>query len=219
MEVAAKILDCALVAFAERGFHGMSIPDLLRDAEVGASSFYRRFPSKEALVNVLFRREKQALQRALDDGLDRALPPRALFAELWARLAGFARRHPIAFRFLEMQDHVPYLDVESRGVEMAVLGPIYLACLQFQRDGTWRSDVRAEVVIASIWGAFVGLCKAERLGYFTLTPAMLDQGRDACWRAFATATKETADARQDEVRRPRSARAPAARSGQPRRAR
>jgi AcrR family transcriptional regulator len=213
-----KLLDAALALFSTRGFHGTSIPELLGGARVGASSFYRRFPSKEALVNALFRREKRALQAALEEGLDRQLEPAPLFAAFWARLAGYARAAPASFRFLEMQDHIPYLDGESRARELAVLGPIYVACLDFQQRGVWRTDVAAEVAIALIWGAFVGLFKAERLGYFRLSDAMLDQARDACWRALATSphsSTEESHARHHASRR----RAPAPRPRSPRRPR
>lgn len=214
-DVEAKILDVALASFAERGFHGTSIPDVLGAAKVGASSFYRRFASKEALVNAVFRREKAALQRALEDGLDRLQPPDALFADFWARLVAYSRRAPASFRFLEMQDHVPYLDGESRARELAVLGPIYVACLDFQQRGVWRKTIRPEVAIALVWGAFVGLCKAERLGYFQLTLSMFADARDACWRALAT--KENAHA--DDHAEPHRASRPATHARKPRRAR
>ena len=38
-----RILDAALSLFAERGFHGTSIPLVLERAGVGASALYRRF--------------------------------------------------------------------------------------------------------------------------------------------------------------------------------
>ena len=40
-------------------------------------------------------------------------------------------------------------------------------------------------MIAFVWGAFVGLVTAERLGYLKLTDERLGAARDACWRAFA----------------------------------
>jgi AcrR family transcriptional regulator len=181
------IVAAALDLFADRGFHGTSIPLVLGRAGVGASSLYRRFEGKEALVNAVFRDAKRRLAAALRDGLDEGLPPRALFAAFWGRVASFARREPVAFRFLELQDHAPYLDGESRAVEMALLGPIYLKCLDLQRGGALRDDVPAETIIAFVWGAFVGLFKAERTHHLGVTDAALDAARDACWRAFAGA--------------------------------
>jgi AcrR family transcriptional regulator len=181
----SRVIEAALELFAERGYHGTSIPNVMEKAGIGAGSLYRLFESKEVLVNAVFRDAKRRLERALRDGVDMTLEPRALFDELWSRLAAFAEAEPIAFRFLELQDHTPYLDGASRQQELAVLAPIALACMDLQRRGVFRSDVSADVVIAIIWGAFVGLVKAARLGYLTLTPAQVDAARDACWRAFA----------------------------------
>ena len=182
-----RILEAALELFAERGYHGTSVPSVMDRAGVGGGSLYRLFESKEVLVNAVFREAKGRLERALRDGVDARLPPRVLFDELWARLTAFARAEPLRFRFLELQDHAPYLDGESRQLELAVLAPMLLACMDFQRRGVFRSDVEAPTVMAFVWGAFVGLVKSERLGYVKLGPPAFDAARDACWRAFALA--------------------------------
>ncbi len=160
-------------------------------AGIGAGSLYRLFESKEALVNAVFRNAKRRLELALRDGLRMDQEPRALFDELWARLAAFAEAEPVAFRFLELQDHTPYLDGASRQQEITVLAPIALGCMDLQRRGVFRQDVSADVIIAFVWGAFVGLVKAARLGYLELGQVQIDAARDACWRAFAVEKEET----------------------------
>lgn len=180
-----RIIQAALELFAERGYHGTSVPSVMERAEVGGGSLYRLFDGKEALVNAVFRDAKSRLERALRDGLRTDRLPRELFDDFWARLAAFARAEPLRFHFLELQDHAPYLDGESRQLEVAVLAPILLACIDFQRQGVFRGDVDASTMIAFVWGAFVGLVKAERLGYVKLTDERLVAARDACWRAFA----------------------------------
>ena len=169
-------------------------------AGVGGGSLYRLFESKEALVNAVFREAKSRLERALCEGVDADLPPRALFDELWSRLTAFARTEPLRFRFLELQDHAPYLDGESRQLELAVLAPMLLACMDFQRRGVLRADVEAPTIMAFVWGAFVGLVKSERLGYVKLGPPAFDAARDACWRAFAL--PDPVDQPPSEKRRP-----------------
>src|SRR5688572_15130325 len=101
------ILDAALGLFAERGFHGTAMPD------IAAGTFYRHFVSKEALVNELYQRSKQALLAALLDNVP-ADSLRAQFHHLWWSLVGFAREQPRAFAFLELHHHGSYLDAESR---------------------------------------------------------------------------------------------------------
>lgn len=194
--LASRIIDAALELFAERGYHGTSVPAVMARADVGGGSLYRLFESKEALVNAVFRDAKGRLERALRQGAPRDASPREQFDEFWARLTAFARSEPLRFRFLELQDHAPYLDGESRQLELSVLAPILLACMDFQRRGVLRADVDAPTIMAFVWGAFVGLVKAERLGYVKLSPAALDATRDACWRAFASTSAP------DERRRP-----------------
>jgi len=181
-----KILAAALALFADRGFHGTTIPDVIDRAGVGASTLYRHFGSKEELVNAVFRDAKGRLARALTDGLDASQPPRVLFGALWERLARFARAEPVAFHFLELQDHAPYLDARSRSVELSLLGPLYLALHDFQKRRAFRADLAPDALMAFVWGAFVGLIKAERTGYLALTDGTLRAARDACLRAFAT---------------------------------
>jgi AcrR family transcriptional regulator len=187
----SRVIEAALELFAERGYHGTSVPSVMERAAVGGGSLYRLFDGKEALVNAVFREAKGRLESALRADLRIDLSPRSLFDEFWSRLATFAREEPLRFRFLELQDHAPYLDGESRQLEVSVLAPILLACMDLQRRGVFRADIEAQVMIAFVWGAFVGLVKAERLGYVKLTDARLFAARDACWRAFAVDTALT----------------------------
>jgi AcrR family transcriptional regulator len=190
-----RILDAALKAFAERGYHGTSVPEVADVAGVGVGTLYRYFADKNALVNELYRDAKLRLKSALLDGL--AAPDvyqldnaEGWFSELWQRLAAFARAEPDAFRFLEMQDHVEYLDAESRALELSVLAPLWVAGKKL-RDRSGGPPV--DVAIALLWGAFVGLIKANRLGYLPLDDRKLEQAGAAAWRMIAPAASRAAD--------------------------
>jgi TetR/AcrR family transcriptional regulator, repressor of fatR-cypB operon len=144
---------------------------------------YRYFENKSALVNEVYRDAKLRLKAALLDDLSapdvkRIADAERWFTELWRRLAAFAHAEPDAFRFLEMQDHVEYLDAESRALEMSVLAPLALAGKKL-RARTPGPPV--EIAMALLWGAFVGLVKASRLGYLPLDDRRLEQARKAAW--------------------------------------
>jgi AcrR family transcriptional regulator len=182
------ILDAALTAFAERGYHGTAVPEVAEAAGVGTGTLYRYFENKEALVNEVYRDAKQRLRSALLANIPTVelqkleSSAETWFAELWRRLGTFAKTEPDAFRFLEMQDHVAYLDAKSREVELSVLAPLWLAGKRL-RD---RSDgPSVDILIALLWGAFVGLIKAQRLGYLRLDDKQLEQAGAACWRLIA----------------------------------
>ncbi|HEY4055805.1 MAG TPA: TetR/AcrR family transcriptional regulator [Kofleriaceae bacterium] len=182
------ILDAAIRVFGERGFHGTSVPDIASAAGVGTGTLYRYFEHKEGLVNEVFRDAKLRLRAALLDGAP-ALDPydaaasKRWFTEIWRRMGVFAMAEPAAFRFLEMQDHVAYLDHESRELELSLLGPLFLAGKEIQK----RSDrtTKVEVQIALLWGAFVGLIKASKLGYLALDDEQLKAGGEAAWQLIA----------------------------------
>ncbi|MEB3734640.1 TetR/AcrR family transcriptional regulator [Halopseudomonas pachastrellae] len=53
------ILSAALKVFAEGGVNGVPMPALAEQAQVGTGTIYRYFSSKEALVNELFREQRQ----------------------------------------------------------------------------------------------------------------------------------------------------------------
>lgn len=183
------ILDAALRVFAAKGYHGTAVPEVAEAAGVGTGTLYRYFANKEALVNEVYRDAKTRLRDAVmqaptnpdGDGGKR------WFFELWTRLGAFAREQPEAFRFLEMQDHVEYLDVKSRQLELSVLMPLFMVGKRMHE----KTDVEAsvETLIALLWGAFVGLVKASRLGYLKLDDKRLAQAGEACWRMLAPTTK------------------------------
>jgi AcrR family transcriptional regulator len=184
-----RILDAALRTFAARGYHGTAVPEVADAAGVGTGTMYRYFADKEALVNEVYRDAKARLRAALIDDLDFTDP--GWFMEAWRRLIRFARTEPAAFQFLEMQDHAPYLDARSREVELSVLAPLWLAGKRLReravrrakRDGP-RSPLGVDIQIALVWGAFVGLIKAERHGYIRLDDATLMRAGDVCWKTL-----------------------------------
>ncbi len=181
-----RILQAATRLFAERGYHGTAMPRVAAEAGVAAGTIYRFFAGKEALVNEVFRHCKGTLALALNAGVDLNADPAQGFADTWAVLYRFAREHRFAFRFLEMQDHVPYLDDESRALEAAVLTPIGAALMRLRAEAVFRDKPSLTVTMALIWGAFVGVMKAEHCGYIEVTDSDIADARDACWRAFAT---------------------------------
>lgn len=181
-----RILQAALTLFAERGFHGTAVPEVAKQAGVGAGTIYRYFEHKEDLVNAVFRHAKQKLRTYLIDGIDLNKHTREVFHQFWQRLCRFALENPVDFHFLELQDHVPYLDSASKNLELEVLAPIWAFCVQGRRNGTVK-DMPAEALMAMIWGAFVGLIKARVMGYITLDDNTLKQAEETCWHMIAPA--------------------------------
>ncbi|MCE9571855.1 MAG: TetR family transcriptional regulator [Deltaproteobacteria bacterium] len=177
------ILDAALALFAERGYHGTAIPEIASAAGVAAGTIYRHFASKDELVNAVYRRAKQQLMAQVLDGLPGPGAVREQFHELWQRLRAFAHAEPIAFAFLELHHHADYLDHESRTLELQALLPV----AKFLEAAAAAGHVRAippQALMAMVWGAFIGLIKAQRTGYLRFTDDLSAQTCATLWDAI-----------------------------------
>ncbi len=177
----AAILRAALEVFAEGGVNGVPIPVLADRAGVGTGTIYRYFASKDALVNELFREQRIALAKRLFVDLSPNAGPYELFVEVWQRMFDFARQDPDAYRFLELQDHRPYLDDASRSLDSKLLRNIVMTYHGFQVQGVFRKDIRPEILLSLVWGSFVNLIRSERDGYLALSQADIDSAGEACW--------------------------------------
>jgi AcrR family transcriptional regulator len=177
-----RILDAALELFAERGFHGTPVPMVAEHAKVGAGTIYRYFANKEALVNALFRREKQQILEAMLRGFPMTLPPRKQFGHFFRSVLAYAEDHRDSFRFLEHHHHA-YLDDESKALEGKAL---MLAHGYFVETGKLEvtKDVAPEVLMSCVWGAIVHLMRDAWAGRLTLTPALIDQAELVLWEAI-----------------------------------
>jgi AcrR family transcriptional regulator len=177
------ILAAALVLFAEQGFHGTSVPEVAARAKVGTGTIYRYFENKEALVNALFQKWKSELARQLMEDFPLEKPPREQFHVLWTRLAAFARDQHQAFAFLELHHHLPYLDADSRAVEMGLLQPMHDFCAVLIERQVFK-ELPPPLLIAVVYGALAGVVKASWQGFLTLDPVTLDQAEACAWEAI-----------------------------------
>ncbi len=177
------ILDAACELFADRGFNGTAVPLVAELAGVGAGTVYRYFDSKEALVNALYQFWKERFGRTLMDGFPFQAPVRDQFRFFWRKIDEFARKHARAFAFLELHYHSAYLDAKSRRLEIEILGPIKAFIEDAQRSGVLK-DLPAELIMALVYGSFVGLVRASWAGYLALTPEVLDAAEASVWDAI-----------------------------------
>ncbi|MET0342027.1 MAG: TetR/AcrR family transcriptional regulator [Polyangiales bacterium] len=68
------ILDSAARLLREKGIAGAKVAEVMKGAGLTVGGFYAHFPSKEALVDEVFRRTSDRLRRELFDNLDDKAP-------------------------------------------------------------------------------------------------------------------------------------------------
>ena len=176
------ILEAAMLLFGELGFHGTAVPQVAEKARVGAGTIYRYFPSKEALVNEVYRLWKGKMGAAILEGFPFEASAREQFHHFWSRATSFAVANPKASIFLELHHHAPYLDPQSRAVEEALLLPAMATLAQASKAQIMK-PLAPWLLMSIVWGAFVGLMKAGWEGHLELTPEVLAQAETCCWEA------------------------------------
>ena len=84
-----RLLDAALQVYAERGADDASLDEIARRAGVGIGTLYRHFPTRQALLEAVYRDQVEELCEVARELHDEAPPQQAL--ERWLRaLMAFA---------------------------------------------------------------------------------------------------------------------------------
>jgi AcrR family transcriptional regulator len=181
----ASILDAALRCFVERGFHGTAMPQIAERGHIAAGTIYHYFPSKEALVNELYREWKAVVSQRVFRAFPQGAPPREQFRVMWLEIIAFAREAPGAFMFIETHNHASYLDEQSialdRNLKDFARGMIGLA----QAQGLVK-PLEATVLMELAFGAFVGMMRANSEERIALTDDVIAAAEQACWDLIAT---------------------------------
>jgi TetR/AcrR family transcriptional regulator, repressor of fatR-cypB operon len=177
------ILDAALVLFAERGFYGTAVPAVAEQAHVGLGTIYRYFPSKEALVNALYQREKATFSEAVLTGFPFAAPFREQLHHFWSRSCAYARQHPVALQFLELHHHAPYLDEVSQKIEQQLLASATTIVDQAVEKQIVK-DLPPALLMAVVWGSFRALVQGGCEGHLVLDATTADQVEGCVWEAI-----------------------------------
>ena len=152
------IMAAALDLFVERGFFGTTVPEIAERADVGAGTIYRYFESKEALVNELYRSEKQRFAGLVIAQFPIG-PAREQFRTLWMRMAKYASENIKSFCFLELHHHARYLDAESHLLESRMLEMFTQVVVSAQARGELREGP-PRLLMGIVMGAFTGVIRS-----------------------------------------------------------
>jgi AcrR family transcriptional regulator len=150
-----RLLEVARAAFAS-GEETVSLEQIARDAGVGIGTLYRHFPTREALVEALYRQELDELC-ASPAKLLNTLPPELALRAWMDRFRGYV----IAKR--EMAETLRAVFASGAFTIPGIREELSAAVQQIldagATDHTLRADVHAEDVVASV----VGMCTATSL--------------------------------------------------------
>ena len=145
-----RLIEAARQAFAA-GQGKVSLEAVAREAGVGIGTLYRHFPTREALVEAVYRAERGRLCEAAAELLAEQPPERALrsWMDRFADYVATKREMAEALRALIVSGTIT--KSEAREQLAAAIQPVLDAGAA---AGTLRADVRAEDVVVGVVGIF-----------------------------------------------------------------
>lgn len=150
------LLDAAAAAFA--GGRDPSLEAIARGAGVGIGTLYRHFPTRETLVEAVYRAELTALCDGVDDLLDHHEPPAAL--RIWmGRYADFvATKRGMADTLRAIVNAGTVTSAQTREAIAGAVARILRAGVE---TGAIRSDVDPDDVVTTLVGVFLATEDAQ----------------------------------------------------------
>ena len=142
------LLKAAAAAFAARGAD-VPLEDIARNAGVGVGTLYRHFPTRDLLVQAVYRHEVDVLCESADQLLE-TLPPDQALAE-WMQL--FVRHVATKRGMLSVLKPMMNADAtffaQTRGAPVAAATKLLDAGVA---AGTVRSDIRGDDLLRAVGG-------------------------------------------------------------------
>ena len=156
-----RLLRAATAAFTASGGGAVSLESIARDAGVGIGTLYRHFPTREALVEAIYRAELAEVAAAAEQLLERYSPGAAL--RRWMdRYASFVA----AKRGMAESLHGIFASgaMEPSQTRDSIVGAVDTLLRAGAGDGTLRADVRADDVVAGLLGIFLVTGSPDQTG-------------------------------------------------------
>ena len=154
-----KLLDAALGAFTQQS-SGASLEAIAQSAGVGIGTLYRHFPSREALVEAVYRSELEQLCDQATDLLAELHPDRALRTWLGCYADFVATKRGMAEALREVIASGAVTSAQTRERLSAAIARIVSAGAA---AGVLRADIRAEDVTAAMAGATLAGTDREQI--------------------------------------------------------
>src|ERR1700677_3634781 len=132
------ILDAATAVFAKRGVWSTPTSAVSRKAGVAEGTLFTYFPTKEALMNGLYRALKLDLAAAMLPGLPKKRDARRQYRHIWECYVHWGVKHPDKFKVMAQLRLSDQLGDESRAAGMEPFLEIERATKEYIRDGVIR---------------------------------------------------------------------------------
>ncbi len=174
------IMAAALSLLLDRGFGAMRMQDVADAAGVAAGTLYLHFKSKEDLANQLYRHWCERFTEEVLAAIPERSPFRLRFGALVAAMLDFARRHPRELAYIDVRNHIGYLD-EGSQASPDRFDDFVLTLIREGQEQALLKAGKPEAILSLLLGALIGVVGAARTGTFELDAVTLDLCDRTAW--------------------------------------
>jgi AcrR family transcriptional regulator len=139
-----RLLSAALAAFAEHGADDASLEEIARRAGVGIGTLYRHFPTRQALLEAVYRDQVEALRARADELRESDSPADALAAWLRALVGFGSTKRSLTTALLDTLGKDSDL---LSACSMVICGAADTLLVRAQQAGVVRADADARDLI------------------------------------------------------------------------
>lgn len=147
-----RLSRAALELFSSRGYHDTTTAQIAKKAGVAEGTIYRHFPSKQQLLNDIYRAALRWAAKTVEDST--GATPRARLTAVAQALVEGAVRDPAVVKVGLLERHDAVLDDESHRTAREFRMGIERVIAQGKAQGTVRAG--AVDVWAGVWLAAIG---------------------------------------------------------------
>lgn len=179
-----RILSSAEALIASKGFHGMSMQQVAKHANVATGTIYRYFADKETMLRSAHVERLSEVATAIVAGVDASQPCYEQFSKLWRNTMHYLRANPDSLCYRMQYEASPLFNREE---EQQMDERYFKTVMEFFECG------RAQGVFRDIPAQLLGFLALENLmlltqkctkGCIELDDELYQQLLDASWNAI-----------------------------------
>lgn len=181
-----RILIATLELLSGYGFHGFSMKQLARQADVATGTIYLYFKDRDTLISDLYRMIVEDFADSVFANLDDALPIKQQYLQLCRNIWDFCIKHRHATLSKGQFEHLPIDVLQSRHADAwsSSLSPL-LTFYQKGRQAKQLKPLPDEVIASLILEPIIHIATQQLLGLIDISEDELHQVIEATWDAIA----------------------------------
>ncbi|MCC4263422.1 TetR/AcrR family transcriptional regulator [Oceanimonas baumannii] len=179
-----RILNAAEHLIAHKGFQGMSMQQVAKEAEVAAGTIYRYFKDKESLLRCVHEERLQEVSLALLEGVDTQNPCFEQFRVLWQNCLHYLLSNADCLLYRVQYEASPlFTREEEKCMDERYFKPVFEFFERGRETGLFR-DLPSDLLGFLAMESLMLLTQRHTRGCIQLNDAILDELMDAAWNSI-----------------------------------